>query len=142
VETLQLIIALPVLVIALLAALQFAVLELAHAAVTHAAAVAVREAGKGADADTLEQVVNAVLAPHQVTIGANASVVLEHFGMPPQQRGTLPCGPPPGPPIGPGEVRVTVCVDLTTFPLLVVPATFGLDFSGKRLEITAISPVE
>ena len=142
VETLQLVLVLPLLVIVTIAALQYAVLVIVQEAATHAATVGAREAAKGADADDVRDVVNEVLSPHQIMTGPNASVVLETFGAAPEQRGLLACGPIAGPPLNTDEVRVTVCVDIASPPLLNCLTMFGIDFTGQRLEISALSPVE
>jgi hypothetical protein len=138
---LQLIIALPVLVIALLATIQYAILMIVLGAVTHAATVGARETGKGVDTATVVQVVDTVLGVHGIAIGPNATVVVERFGMAPDVVGGVPCSPM-GPAIGPDDVRVTVCVDLTTAPLINCLTMFGLDFTGRRLEVSAVSTVE
>ena len=141
VETLQLIIALPLLVIALFAAIQYGVVMIVLGAVTHAATVGARETGKHVDDATVVQVVDSVLSVHGIAIGPNATVVVERFGEPTFVQGGVPCNPT-GPAIGPDDVRVTVCVDLTTPPLLNCLTIYGLDFTGRRLEVSAVSTVE
>lgn len=141
VETLQLIIALPVLVIALVAALQYGVMMIVLGDVTHAATVGARETGKHVDDATVVQVVNTVLGVHGITIGPNATVVVERFGQPDFMQGGVPCAPV-GPALAMDEVRVTVCVDLTAAPLWNYLTMWGLDFTGKRFEVSSVSTVE
>ncbi|MEQ8789775.1 MAG: pilus assembly protein [Pirellulaceae bacterium] len=143
-ETLQLIIALPLLVIVLFAAFQYGVLVLVQGAVTHAATVGAREAGKGVDTPTIVAAVNEVLSVHGIAIGPDATVIVERPIVPDDVVGGLPCNAPAAPLLGPDDVRVTVCVDLTTAPLLNCLTAFdlGLDFTGKRFEISSVSSLE
>jgi hypothetical protein len=141
VETLQLIIALPVLVIALVAGIQFGIVMIVLGTVTQAATVGARETGKHVDDATVVEVVDAVLGVHGLAIGPNATVVVERFGEPTFVQGGVACNPT-GPAIGPDDVRVTVCVDLTTAPLLNCLTMYGLDFTGRRLEVSSVSTVE
>lgn len=137
--TLEAILVLPILIVATLATIQFGVLLVVQQAVSHAATVAAREAGKGADVDTLVCVVNAVLAPHGITIGEGASVVLEDPAAdePVVQRGTLPANPPATPTLNNTEVRVTVSVELSQRPFLNALKSFCIDFTDKRFEISS-----
>lgn len=143
VETLQLIIALPLLLIVLFAAFQYGVLVLVQGTVTHAATVGAREAGKGVSTPVLVNVVNDVLSLNGITVPADATLIVERPGMPTDTVGP-PCPPPVAPVLGPDDVRVTICLDLTTPPLLNCLKAFDpvLDFTGKRFEISAVSPIE
>jgi Flp pilus assembly protein TadG len=150
--TLEFIIALPILVIVTLALVQYGVLLLVQQAVTHAATIGAREAAKGADVvATAASVSNVLSGTHGITIsdtaGSGAKVLLEssdnlaivtetEFGDP-----DLTCNPP-APALGANEVRVTVCLSLTSKPLLNVLAAYGLSFSGKRFEISALAKKE
>ncbi len=131
---------LPIVLGASLAAFEFGIAVLVEQAVTHAATVAAREAGKGADMDEVEDAVNTVLATHNIEIGDFASVVVEDLEAtnPVDQRGTLPCSPPSAPSIGLYDVRVTVCVDLAAKPFLNALRTYGLDFTGKQFTVSAL----
>lgn len=149
-ENVQLLLALPVLVIVLFAAFQFAVLVIVQGGVSHAATVGAREAGKFRNntqyvtPTTVGQVVNTVLSVYGIALGPNASVIVERSDLPggSQQIGTFPCGPIAGPPITSNQVRVTVCVDLTTSPLLNCLTMYGLDFSGRWFQISSVSKLE
>jgi hypothetical protein len=143
VETLQLIIALPLLVIVLFAAFQYGVLVLIQGTVTHAATVGAREAGKGVSTPILVNVVNNVLSLNGIMVPADATLIVERPGVPTDTVGP-PCPPPAAPVLGPDDVRVTICVDLTTPPLLNCLKAFdpALDFTGKRFEISSVSPIE
>jgi hypothetical protein len=143
VETLQLIIALPLLVIVLFAAFQYGVLVLIEGTVTHAATVGAREAGKGVSTPILVNVVNNVLSLNGITVPADATLIVERPAVPPDIVGP-PCPVPAAPVLGPDDVRVTICVDLTTPPLLNCLKAFDpiLDVTGKRFEISSVSPIE
>lgn len=148
--TLEFILTLPILVIVLLAVFQFGILMIVQQAVDHATTVAAREAGKGEDINTLVSVVNTVLAPHCIQVidgdmNSDARVVLEvgtamlpvvtELGDP-----GLDCDPPVGIDVEEDEVRVTVCVDLSTSPICNLLVSFGAgpDFAGKRFEISSL----
>ena len=146
-QTLEVVFVLPILLLASIATIQFGVAMVVAQAVSHAATVGAREAGKmadtvapGVDMDELEKVIEAVLAPHGITIGAHASFVLEDptAAVPVDQRGTLPCGHPTTPTVHPSEVRVTVCVDLSKRPFLNCLKSVGVDFTGKRFSATSL----
>ncbi len=138
---------LPILLIASIATIQFGIAMVVSQAVSHAATVGAREAGKmanmgapGVDMDELEMIVSKVLATHGLIIGPDASVVLEDptAPIPVDQRGTLPCAPPSAPTVHPSEVRVTVCVDLSARPFLNCLTSFGIDFAGKRFSASSL----
>jgi hypothetical protein len=139
-QTLELVLVLPILMLVSIALFQFAVLMLVEQAVTHAATAGAREAGKGADADELVDVVEAILAPHAIKIGPHASLTLEDpTASPPiDQRGSLACPPPSTPLLDSDEVRVTVCLDLTSKPLLNALKSYGIDLMGKRFRISSV----
>lgn len=141
-QTLEVVLILPLLLLMTIAIFQFGIMMLVQQAVTQASTVAAREAGKGADIDELVEVINRVLSPHGIVIGVDASVRLEdsEIVIPPadQQRGDLQCDSPSSPLLGPHEVRVTVCVDLTTKPMLNALRSYGVDFRCKRFQISSI----
>src|SRR3990172_5607939 len=99
--TLEFILVLPVILVLFLAGIQFGTLVLIDHAVSHAATVGAREAGKGASLAEVVSVVEAVLGPHCITIGPEATVILEDpsVAMPVQSQGTLPCDEPSTPTI-------------------------------------------
>ncbi len=137
VETLELILVLPVLIFVLVVTFQFATLLIFRAAVTHAATVAAREAGKGAAFDKVVGAVQQVLDANCIAVsdapGSGTKVVLEdgdgivdaQFGDP-----GLVC-PPPANPLDPLQVRVTVCVDLPATPFCDALAGWGFTFLGR-----------
>ena len=139
-QTLELVLVLPILMLVTIGVFQFAVLMLVQQAVTHAATVGAREAGKGADVEELVDVVEAILAPHDIKIGPHASVTLEDptATSPVEQRGSLACPPPSTPSLDSDEVRVTVCLDLTSKPLLNALKSNGIDLMGKRFRISSV----
>jgi hypothetical protein len=137
VYTLELIMVVPIILIATIAAFQFGLALVVKQSVVHAATVAAREAGKGADADELEVVVEEVLAAHGITIGSEASLVLETFGSS-EMRGTLACDPPMSPSLGVDDVRVTVCVDLGGSAFFNPLVAYGIDFTGKTFTASSL----
>ncbi len=53
-------------------------------------------------------------------------------------RGSLACPPPSTPSIESDEVRVTVCLDLTSKPLLNALKSNGIDLMGKKFRISSV----
>jgi hypothetical protein len=109
----ELLFALPVLAALLLAAVGYARVSIVRSAVTQAAAVAAREAGKGASLEELVVAVDRVLAVHGMAIsqsaGSGTKVVLDdgvagrgEYGDPQLEL--------PSPATPADEVRVSVCV--------------------------------
>lgn len=147
-STLQVILALPVLVIATLAVFEFGVLVVIQQAVTTAATEGARAAAKEnnvADANAAAvAAVNGVLLVHNLMIidgdpASDTRMALEFGLAAPVDTGDpgLACTPPVSPVLAANEVRVTVCVDLTTAPLLNFLSSFGFDLTGKRFEISS-----
>jgi hypothetical protein len=141
VSTIELIMVLVVLILATFVSLQFGIALIVKQAVAHASTVAAREAAKGADLTELEEVIERVLAGHQITIGSNASFVLEDPDPEPMQ-GTLPCTPPTMPELDGDEVRVTVCVSLTSHPILNILSMYGIDYTGRKFSISSVATRE
>jgi TadE-like protein len=144
VSTFESILVLVVLIIASFAAFQFGLALIVKQAVSHAATVAAREAAKGADADELICVVNRILQEYRLEIGPDMSLLLE-VGPPPnpvEMRGTFPCTAPATPVLSPDEVRVTVCVDLTAGPFVNILKFYGIDFTGRKFEISSVATIE
>jgi type II secretory pathway pseudopilin PulG len=139
--TIELILVLFVLVIATFVSFQFAIALIVKQAVAHAATVAAREAAKGADEAKLEEDIETILSGHGITIGPDASFILED-PFPGPQQGMLPCTPPATPAIDGDEVRVTICVSLTTDPILNILEPYGIDYTGKTFTISAVATRE
>ncbi len=139
--TVELIMVLFVLVLATFVSFQFAIALIVKQAVSHAATVAAREAAKGADEADLEDDIETILSGLGITIGADASFVLED-PTPGALQGTLPCTPPLVPLIDGDEVRVTICVSLTTDPILNILSPYGIDYTGKKFTISAVATRE
>lgn len=144
VSTIESILVLVILIIASMAAVQFGLALIVRQAITHAATVAAREAAKGADADELVEVVETVLAGHQITIGDHATLVFENGPDPldVEVRGTLPCQPPAAPTIDGDENRVTLCVSLGAPPFLNILKCYGIDFCGRHFESSSVATDE
>jgi len=123
--TVELILVLPILILVCLATIQFGILMTVHQAVTHAATVAAREAAKGAPQQTLECIVEEVLAPHCLTVGTGPTdcvqVVQEDLG---------------------SSVRVTVYVDTDCKPFINPLSSFGFSLANRFLCERAVVPKE
>jgi len=142
---LEVILAGPVVVITIFAAFQYGVAVLCRQAVAQASGAGARVASaEGSDFTDVVAEVEAVLQAHDVPVsnvpGSGVKVLLEEGGVPLQEFGdpTLTCNPPANPTMAGDEVRVTVCLELTTGPLLNVLQSFGFDFSGRRFEIATL----
>ena len=158
--TLEMIVALPVLLIASLAIFQFGVLQILQQTATTAAVEGARAAAREANVDNAREAavdaVNDVFAVHGLAVspgsgmaptGGGVRLAVEY-----RQGGSLllaeagdsavACETPDSPMLTDNEVRVTVCVDLTKQPLLNLLSTFGFDVLGKRLQISALADKE
>jgi hypothetical protein len=148
IATVELVMVLIVLILATFVSLQFGIALVVKQAVSHAATVAAREAAKGVSASELECIIETVLAGHQITIGPEASFVLERPdpvlgpGLTLPTRGTLPCSPPAEPLLDSDEVRVTICVSLTVHPILNILEDYGIDFTGRQFMISSVATRE
>ncbi len=141
-QSLQLAVVLPILILVLIAGVQFGTTMVIQQAVTHATTVAAREAGKGADIDELAAVAEMMLFPHQMKVGPCLGIVLEdpEADVPVEHRGTVVDDLPTTPSLDPGEVRVTLCVDLSKRPFLNALKGFemALSRSGKHFVARAV----
>lgn len=169
VETLELILVTPIVVILLVAILQFGSVHIVQEAITHSTTVGAREAAKGAPIEQVAGSIQAVLEPHGIefanpvpdtdgsttyTAIPNSGVrviieygpegldkVVEYFGDP--SVGDMLTSPA-DPELAAPEVRVTVRVKLDKTPIF-SPATlnrFGFTFPGDRYEVRAIARLE
>ncbi len=141
--TLEAILGLLVLVILFVAVLEFGIAGTVRHAVSHAATVGAREAGKGADINQLALVVEEVLSPHNLMLGPSATVILEDPAavLPAdqiQRAGTLACDPPAMPALTLRDVRVTVCVRADTEPFINGLAPFGVDISQRLITVSTV----
>lgn len=154
VSTLQLILVLPILVIVGMATFEFGIMMVVQQTVTTAtilgARAASREATKAAANTAAEAEVDRVLALHGLAIidgdvNSDTRMVLEYRNDPVSVitgDPGLACSTPTSPAMTAADVRLTICVDLTTAPLVNFLSTLGLDFSGKRLQITSATTME
>ncbi len=156
--TLEFILTLPIIIMLTWGVFQYAILFLVQNAVTHSAIVGAREAGKHEDIREVAWAVDQVLQEaHCVDVvddhgrpipGSGVRICMEvgdphrsypriyEFGDPGQ-----PCNIPSYPRVGPDEVRVTICMDLTRSPLTNFLFNFGiteLSFEGKRFQISSL----
>ena len=139
----ELILTLPIIVVLLVAIFEYGTLMLLQAAVTHAATVGAREAGKCSDVNLVARVVQSVVRGNCITIsdapGSGTKVILEDgtegmsiFGDP-----DLDCQLPTNP-LNPDEVRVTVCIDLAATPLCDPLEDFGFSLMGCHLRASSL----
>ncbi len=143
VGTLELILALPMLVIVLVAIFEFTMLMILQSTVTHSATVGAREAGKDAQMDELVEIVQAMVAPNCIVIsdepGSGTMIVLESgngditkFGDP-----TMNCTLPPNP-VNPDEMRVTVCVSTSATGICDALGDLGFSIWGRCLQASSL----
>jgi len=141
--TLELILVMPVLVIMLVAMVEYTTLMILQSTVTHAATVGAREAGKIADIDEVVEAVTVVLGANCIALddaeGSGTKMILESGDELPIQFGdpALECDVPEIP-LQPDEVRVTICVALTATPFCDALRSFGFSLFDKRLEISSL----
>jgi len=141
--TLELILVLPVLVVMLVAMVEYTTLMILQSTVTHAATVGAREAGKIADIDEVVEAVSVVLGANCIELSdeerSGTKVTLEGGGLLPAQFGDPSLAPTlPENPIEPDEVRVTVSVALAATPFCDALQAFGFTLFGKRLEVSSL----
>lgn len=162
VGTLELILALPVLLVVALAILQLGVQMLVRqtvvAAAHEGARAAARETTAAAARDAAVAAVNDVLAVHDLAVSPTASVgpsgsgvhfVLEFptgAAVEVEEAGdsAVICQTPASPVLTEqdGDVRVTVCVAMNQPPLLNLLMSFGFDVTGQHLRASAMAAKE
>tara|TARA_B100000809_G_scaffold224700_1_gene235057 strand:- start:81 stop:506 length:426 start_codon:yes stop_codon:yes gene_type:complete len=123
---------------------QFTTAMIIKQTVVHSATVGAREAAKDPDIDELADIVDKVLAVHNIEIGTDASIVLEDPAatLPVQKKGTLTCDPPIVPVLEPDEVRVTICVSFSAAAFMNPLKSYGADFTGKKFTISSVAKKE
>jgi hypothetical protein len=154
VQVLELILVTPVIVILLVATVQFGSVHIIQSAVTHSATVGAREGAQGATVEEIAVEVDEVLAPHGIDVidgttpGAGTWIVLEVEDAV-TEFGDLSFDPPT--PIeqgfsalAAGEVRVTVYVKLEQTPVVNVEAlkNFGFTFPGDYFQVSSVTKLE
>lgn len=148
---LEMLLAVPLLLIATLAVFEFGFLLLLHGAATTAAIEGVREAQQGASCNEVAATVQKLLAVHNLAVSSSGDVrvVCEHrSGGSTQVRNrgntSIPCTPT-GPSLSfNGEQRVTVCVRVSdgTAPVPDWLATFGFSLNGRTLQVSSLGLAE
>jgi Flp pilus assembly protein TadG len=146
---LELILAMPVLIIATLAVLEFGVIALVQQAIATAAIEGAREAARGSMPNEVAAVVDTFLAVHDFA-GATAAMpdarVDVEVGPASSTVGdaTIPCTPQGPAVLNANEARVTVCVRMSDNdrPVPDWLSYFGFTLAGKTYEISALAPVE
>jgi Flp pilus assembly protein TadG len=149
IETLEAIVALPILLIATLASLEFGILFLVYAAITSAATEGAREAAKGANISEVVAVVEEMLSPYNLTVTSDGDVVVrrqDNFDddtLPNPNNTGITCTPE-GPSPNSLEVKVTVCVDVSdgNAPVPDWLGTFGLSLADRVITISSLAHVE
>ena len=138
--TLEFILVLPVLVMLIVAAVQYGIDMVVRQAVSQAAMEGARQMGKRASAADAVAKVEEILAVHGLAVapGSGVRVVTEDGIFLPQNFGDLTVGStPPAPGPNAAEARVTVSLELTTSPLQNYLNSLGIvDFSNKRFQIS------
>lgn len=142
VQTLELVIAFPLLLIATLAIVQFATLSAFQATVEAAVAEASREAAKTIDPFDAPQAAlatfNRAMQLHGITTSTpQIALAIDQVGSH-TLFGDPAVAPSPGAVMG-NEVRVSAAVSLRSAPTLNLLKTFGLDFDQRIIETTHVS---
>lgn len=157
VETIELILVLPILVIVLIFSVQFAIVSIYQSTVVHAATVAAREAAKDQAAGQITDFDKVVAAVQHIVsvnciqisdaVGSGTKVMLEDGGSladPPQSPFVLEYGDPsldcplPANALDPNQVRVTVCVDLSATKFCDALAPWGVTFLGRKFRASSL----
>ncbi len=114
-QVLELLFTLPLVMLLLVASLEFAGASMRRGALEHAATVGAREAGKGGDLGDVVAAVNEVLETHGITVNdawaSGTKVVLEDGLGPVAEYGDPNLSWRPSSKVPPGEVRVSVWID-------------------------------
>ena len=146
VQTLELLLVTPIIVIALIAIMEFGTLHIVQSAVTNAANEGARLAGQGANIDDVVDAVQDVVSLHNITlsnaVNAGTDVVLERGSLPADHYNSSPgftCATPTPATVDPNEVRVTVCLELDNTPVINVLSSFGFPFPKDRFQIGAVA---
>ncbi len=110
----------------------------------HSATVAAREADKGADVDTVLDAIQQILSVHGIDMKRDdaqepddVQVVLDDGVSAPDEYGSLNC-PLPTNDVESGEVRATVCVDLSATRFRDALESWGVSFMGRMLKASSL----
>lgn len=159
---LEFILAFPIILMLSLAIIEFGFYALVQQTVTVATIEGARKAAQvGATIDDVGDLIQEIVAVNSLTLtvapaspGSGDVLVMIDDGSDVLDgslgNSDIPCSPDgPGPSDGstwPTEIKVTVCVNLTdtngTFPVPDLLSSFGFSFSGKQLEISAMTVLE
>jgi Flp pilus assembly protein TadG len=134
--TLQAIFVLPILLIVFFGTIQVGFLITLKQAVSHAATIGAREAGKGATLAQVVCVVDSILKSHGLAVGTDVAVTLENPTV--SSQGTPACDPPTAPTLASDEVRVTVCVDLSNLTVGNTLKSIGISAIGKTFRVSSV----
>ena len=132
----------PILLIVTVAFLEFSLVLTLRRSVAGAAILASREAGKGATADEVANLVETSLAGYNISIGPDIGILLEDPQLMIEEPRGLACTAP-GSNVSNGNVRVTVCVPSTGTPIVGSLQKLGApDLIGKILSASAVAKKE
>jgi hypothetical protein len=140
VETLELIMALPVLVLAFVAALQYGLMMVVHHSVAAAAQDGARVAERcGADTAKIQSAVDRALSAHSLAVGPGVRVLVQDDTGTVSSVGdaSLTTSRTAVPPAA-GELRVVVLVAMAQAPVPNALAGYGLDFAGDQYEASTV----
>jgi Flp pilus assembly protein TadG len=135
----------PLLVIATIATIEFGSVISLQQTVNQAAIEGARAAAKHQDINYVVSVVNGVLSQQGISIGANAAVRLENPPAADATSGTPSCPAPASPAtVSAGNIRVTVCVPVSTtsVPIAGQLADLGFSLLGNSLRQSAVARKE
>jgi hypothetical protein len=139
-QTLEMVVLFPAAVLAAAAMLQFGMSVSVQQAVSAAASRGAREAAHGASAEDVAQLVEALLAPHGLSTAGGVCVQLadQHGPVDTFGRKELAAHRKP-PPLGPGELSVTVLVDPQATRVPDLLGSYQLRPTRDSYEATSIS---
>lgn len=140
--TAEAVVVIPILLIITVALLEFSVVLTLRRSIANAAILGSREAGKGATADDVADLVEASLGAYNLVIGPAAGILLEDPQLLIAETRGLMCAAP-GSNLSNGNVRVTVCAASTGTPLVGSLQDLGAaDFLGSILSVSAVAKKE
>lgn len=152
---LEMLLAVPILVALLVAAVQYMAVIVVESAITQASIVGAREAGKAATVQQIVDSMNVVLAAHNIQLNSagsgtkivienrpGATTTIESYG-----DSGLTCVPPTTPStatiVSANEVRVTLCVAFSApksngKPLIGPYNAFGFMFGNRKFQTSSV----
>lgn len=145
VNSVQLALFLPLLIIFTIAVVQFGLCLVAKQTVANSAAEGVQTAARGGDLDDITRTVARGLGTDGIPIrkDGDVAILVERHGKQPEIAGNAAVSCCPfGPDLQPGEVRVTVCVRRGGSTNNSIPSWLGDNFSPRRLQFSSLAAIE